>query len=306
MTLLSRKFTTSGPWPYLRISWAVAILILCILLQIAFLLAARQGLGKNESIIVALVLGLILPTLVIVVLISPDPGITLRLKSTSLPSACWVIGAALCFTLLATSSVELILRTGGLPSEIQALLEEEERLMKELFSFESAGDRLTVALAVVAVAPAAEELLFRGLLQGSLEKRLGNWAGLVMAGLAFGLLHGRLRFLPVSLLGILIGYVTMRTNSIVSGILAHSSNNALALGLAFSGRPEFLSTSFLVGGIALGGLGLVSFLWLFRKSTRGTTRISKATHDSNSHLDPSFQESRVSALNPGPESGGET
>lgn len=99
--------------------------------------------------------------------------------------------------------------------------------------------------------------------------------GLVVAGLTFGLLHGQLRFLPVSLLGILMGYTVMRTNSVLPGILAHSCNNALALILAFSIRPEFLSFPCLAGCIALGGSGLVVSLNLFRKSTFSSSRISK-------------------------------
>jgi membrane protease YdiL (CAAX protease family) len=304
MFLWSRKFIRSSPWPYLRVSWAVAILIFCIILQIVLLLVARQVLGKNEGVILALVLGLILPTLIIVARISPTPRATLRLKSISLPSACWVVGAALCFTLLATSSVELILRAGWLPSEIQVLLEEEERLLRELFSLENAGDIFTMALSVVVVAPIAEELLFRGLLQGSLEKRLGNWIGLLAAGLAFGVLHGRLRFLPVSLLGVLMGYMTMRTNSVISGILAHSGNNALALGLAFSTRPEFLSLTSLAGGVALGGLGLAVFLRLFQKSTRGAMRISKTAHDSSPNHGLPFHGLEISVHTGRPKSGG--
>jgi hypothetical protein len=160
-----------------------------------------------------------------------------------------------------------------------------------------------MVLAVAVVAPTAEELLFRGLLQGSLERRLGNWAGLVVAGLAFGVLHGRLRFLPVSLLGILIGYMTMRTNSVISGILAHSGNNALALALAFSTRSEFLSSTFLIGGVTLGGLGLVAFLRLFRTSTVGSVRISKTTLDSSPNSGLPFEGSWKSARNHGFESG---
>lgn len=174
MPLLSRKAPPPDPWPHLRVLWAVAILGLCVLLQTLVLFMARRSLGKNESVIVSLALGLILPTVAIVAQASPNPRQTLRLNGLSLCSACWVIGASLCFTLLITSSIELAFRTGALPSKIHVLLEEEERLLVKTFSFESARDLFTMTLAVVAIAPIAEELLFRGLLQGSLERRLGN------------------------------------------------------------------------------------------------------------------------------------
>lgn len=277
MSFLRKEAPESGPSPYLRIFWAVAILAFCVIFQMSVLLAARQGLGKNLSFIVSLILGLILPAVVIVIRLSPNPGETLRLNNIPFSSAICVAGSAVCFTILATFSIELALRTWDLPAEFQALLEEEERLLREAFSFESALDLFAVAAAVVVIAPVAEELLFRGLLQGSLERRLGSWAGVVVAGFVFGLLHGRLRFLPVSLLGILMGYLVMRTNSILSGVLAHSCNNGLVLALGLSAGPEFLPPIYLAGGVVLGAAGLIVFLWFFRKSTLTTPRIPRIT-----------------------------
>lgn len=275
MPFLQREVPRSGPQPHLQVLWAVSILTFCVLLQILVLALTRGSLGKNASVIASLTLGLILPAVIIVFRVSPDPRQTLRLNGISLRPACWITGASLCFTLLASSSVELALRMGKLPPQILYLLEKEEKLLREIFSFESAADLLMVALAVGVIAPIAEELLFRGLLQGSLERRLGNWPGLLLVGLSFGLLHGRLRFLPVGLLGILMGYMVMRTNSVLSGMLAHSCNNTLALFLAFPIQADPLPLSLLAASLLVGCSGLLLFLWLFRKSTRHTTRISK-------------------------------
>jgi membrane protease YdiL (CAAX protease family) len=275
MSLLLKKTPEFDPSPYLRIFWAVVIVAFCVIFQMALLLAARQGLGKNLSLIASLILGLILPAVLIVIRLSSNPSETLRLRSISLPAAICVAGSAGCFTILATFSIELALRTWDLPPEFQVLLEEEERLLREAFSFESALDLFTVAAAVVVIAPLAEELLFRGLLQGSLERRLGSWAGVAVAGLVFGLLHGRLRFLPVGLLGILMGYMVMRTNSILPGVLAHSCNNGLVLALGVSSGPEFLPLTHLLGGVVLGAAGLTAFMWFFRKSTLTSPRITR-------------------------------
>lgn len=269
------KISSPSSWPYLRISWAVLIVALSLLLQSSLLLATRLGLGKNESVLVSLILGLILPAAIVVGWTSSNPRATLRLKGISLRSAGLIACASICFTLLAASSIEMLLRMGGLPPGIETLLEKEERLLREIFSFQGARDQFTVALAVVVIAPIAEELLFRGLLQGSLERRLGNWPGLIVTALAFGLLHGRLRFIPVSLLGILMGYAVMRTNSVVSGMLAHSINNALAMALAFLIQPEFIAFDSLAWSMGLGGCGLVFFLWLLRRSTIDMARIPK-------------------------------
>jgi len=286
MSFLLKEVPESGPSPYLRIFWAVAIVAFCVIFQMSVLLAARQGLGKNLSFIASLILGLILPAVLIVIRLSPNPSETLRLRGIPFPSAICVAGSAVCFTILATFSIAFALRTWDLPPEFQVLLEEEERLLREVFSFESALDLFTVAAAVVIIAPLAEELLFRGLLQGSLERRLGSWVGIVVAGLVFGLLHGRLRFLPVSLLGILMGYMVMRTNSILSGVLAHSCNNGLVLVLGVSAGPEFLPLTYLVGGVVLGAAGLIAFLWFFRKSTLTAPRITRITCSTHRALAP--------------------
>ncbi len=285
MVFQSADGSGTQPTPYLRVWWASSILAICILLQLIFLLLARISLGKNESVVVALVFGLILPAVIIVARISPQPGRTFRINGISPRWAFWVTGSALCFTITITSGVELLLQTGALPAEVQALLEEEERLLREVFSFDGVRDQITVGLATVVLAPVAEELLFRGLLQGSLERRLGNWPGLVLAGLVFGILHGRVRLLPVSLLGILMGYATMRTNSVISGMLAHSCNNVLALGLSFSVTPQALSPPWLTAGLGLGGMGLVVFLWRLRAGTTSALRIAKMSPRPSWHHD---------------------
>jgi membrane protease YdiL (CAAX protease family) len=184
--------------------------------------------------------------------------------------------------------VELILRTGVLPTKILLLLEEEEALLRDLFSFEGLGNLLAVWLIVVLIAPVAEELLFRGLLQGSLERRLGNWSGLLIAGLAFGLLHGQLRFVPVGLLGIMMGYMVMRTNSVLAGMLAHGCNNAVAMALAFASEPEPLPLWSLICTIALGLAGLILSLRSFRHATAYGKRITKITSLSAGHRDLSL------------------
>jgi membrane protease YdiL (CAAX protease family) len=262
---------------YLEIPWAVALFALCVLLQVCSFLLFRELAGKNLAVIASLILGLLAPAVIVILWVSPHPMRTLRLKGISPLATGWIIGASLCFALSTISSVELILRTGIVPTKILLLLEEEEALLRDLFSFEGLGNLLAVWGIVVMIAPVAEELLFRGLLQGSLERRLGNWSGLLIAGLTFGLLHGQLRFIPVGLLGIMMGYMVMRTNSVLAGMLAHGCNNSVAMALAFAAETEPLPLWSLISAIIIGILGLVFSLRAFRHATDHYERIEKIT-----------------------------
>ncbi|MDX1530530.1 MAG: CPBP family intramembrane glutamic endopeptidase [Rhodothermales bacterium] len=95
------------------------------------------------------------------------------------------------------------------------------------------GGELNVVLALlfVAVTPAiCEELMFRGYLQRQVERRLGVVWSIVLIGLLFGLFH--LRFtqaLPLTVLGLYLGFVVWVTGSLWSGVLVHLLNNGFAV-----------------------------------------------------------------------------
>jgi membrane protease YdiL (CAAX protease family) len=111
-----------------------------------------------------------------------------------------------------------------------------------------AASLAVVALAAVVVAPLVEEFFFRRILQGWLERRLGELAGstrgpeLAIAGsaLAFGLAHlGQgLAWLPLVVFGAVLGYLARQTGSIVPGILAHALFNAISLALVLAQVPQ--------------------------------------------------------------------
>jgi uncharacterized protein len=83
---------------------------------------------------------------------------------------------------------------------------------------------------VVCITPAfCEEILFRGYVQRTLERTIGI-KSLFITGAMFGLFHMQpLNLLSLALLGILIGYVSYRSKSILPAIAAHGTNNLLAV-----------------------------------------------------------------------------
>ena len=112
-------------------------------------------------------------------------------------------------------------------------LEEVETMQTEMLeSMLMGGDLSTPFLFVaLAVTPAiCEELLFRGYLQRQVERGWGTTTSIVLVGVLFGAYHLRLsQLIPLSLLGIYMGYVVWATGSLWSGVLVHFLNNGLAV-----------------------------------------------------------------------------
>lgn len=87
---------------------------------------------------------------------------------------------------------------------------------------------VTIAL----VAPLLEEILFRGLLQNALSKRLPAWAAIALSALVFGAMHMDLYAMPpLVLMGAIFGVIYHLTGSLRVTIVLHMINNAAALAL---------------------------------------------------------------------------
>jgi len=85
-------------------------------------------------------------------------------------------------------------------------------------------------LAVVIVAPIGEEILFRGFLQKFLEE---YWKDITRAVLVTSLFFAMIHFNPywtiqIYLLGIVLGFLSWKTKSVIPSIILHSLNNGTA------------------------------------------------------------------------------
>ncbi len=93
---------------------------------------------------------------------------------------------------------------------------------------------LFIAILVIGVSAAVcEETLFRGLISKGYD-RFGVIASLVITSVLFGILHRDIqKGVSTILLGALIGYIVYRTKSIYSGMVAHFTNNTVAVILTY-------------------------------------------------------------------------
>ena len=89
-------------------------------------------------------------------------------------------------------------------------------------------------LLLVALAPAVcEEMLFRGWLLAGLRRRMGPLALCLTVGVLFGLFHlSFYRIFTTGLLGVILTFVCLRTDSIFPAMIVHFVNNASAIALS--------------------------------------------------------------------------
>ena len=112
--------------------------------------------------------------------------------------------------------------------------EKEQGLIPESFDSDKIAQFAAFTAIVTVVAPIVEELMFRGVGYGLLE-RFGRTTAVILVGLAFALTHGLVAGFPViATFGIGLAYLRSRTDSIYPCILLHASFNAagLAIGVA--------------------------------------------------------------------------
>lgn len=89
---------------------------------------------------------------------------------------------------------------------------------------------LVAFLAVIILIPVVEEILFRGLLYGALERRLPTDGTIIVTALVFALYHFQMAFfIPLFGVGVLLGWTRSKTGSIGLPILIHVLNNGLSL-----------------------------------------------------------------------------
>ena len=148
--------------------------------------------------------------------------------------------------------------------QIEALLKPENP-----FSF------ALLIITIVIIAPIGEELLFRGFLQNSLEKIWNDVTrAILFSSLFFAVIHfNPFWIIQIYFLGVLLGFLAWKTNSIIPCIIFHVIINATSL--FFTSIEDSIETIILWNGhinpiiILIGGL---SFWYGFKRlNAQGVT-----------------------------------
>ena len=121
---------------------------------------------------------------------------------------------------------------------------------------------LIIIINVVIVAPVIEEMIFRGLLLWGLEEKYKSIIlPIILSSLIFTVIHSTpFLFIQIFLIGIILGYLSIKFNSILPGIILHSVNNfstLLLLNLNKNNFDFYLKNDFvswkvvMIGGILI-------------------------------------------------------
>lgn len=168
------------------------------------------------------VLSLAIPFLVLLKYISVDANKVLpfnRIGSGKKKLALIFLGMAVCTVAeMLASAYSGIAKAMGFPASN--------------YEIDYSGEPMVVALAVVCTAllPALfEEFVFRGVILGTL-RRYGDFTAVLISALLFGLIHSTIAQIPFALaVGVALGIITVKTNSLLPGIIIHFANNLIAV-----------------------------------------------------------------------------
>ena len=120
---------------------------------------------------------------------------------------------------------------------------------------------------VVIVAAMAEELSLRGFVLGNLRK-YGDFFAIGASAVLFAIMHGNLVQAPFALMaGFTIGYFTVKTGTLWTGILIHGVNNFISLALSYIIESAGEATGTLIYGAIIYGLGFIGVVaaFIFRR-----------------------------------------
>lgn len=145
----------------------------------------------------------------------------------------FVIVLFLAYPLIGVSA--LALEQIDLPEWMDSMDEESIDSLMKMLQMDGIGD-LIVNLIIIAIIPAiGEELLFRGVIQRELVKKMKNpHIAIFLASAIFSGFHMQIQgFLPKLIIGLVLGYAYYWTKSIWYPMFIHFANNGLQTVLLF-------------------------------------------------------------------------
>ncbi len=132
-----------------------------------------------------------------------------------------VIVAAYAFLLVGEFTVSILPEPTGI---VKKMFDAMEKAMASIFE-----DKIFGFLMVAMAAPILEEVLFRGIILKHLLKKVAPWTAIILTAVAFGFFHlNPWQFMYATTLGILLGYMYWKTNSLFYPILIHFILNGTA------------------------------------------------------------------------------
>ena len=110
------------------------------------------------------------------------------------------------------------------------ILSSLKSIYAELMFFSTPLEMILSFMAIVVMAGVCEEVMFRGFILHTFLNRKGRWFSIIITGLGFALYHlDPWAFPEITIIGIFLGWLVLRTGSIFPAIVAHASFNFLGI-----------------------------------------------------------------------------
>jgi sodium transport system permease protein len=223
---LKHLFSEKRDTPNVGMALACALLILLLKLGMEFKLAATppmnfwQFFSQNATLQFAVIAA---PVVFMAVMMTTRPLKTLLLNRFSFVAVFLAI-------LLAVALHPTVALFGSWLKQLYPMSEETEGLLKKL-NVLLTGAPIWALLLLIAVIPAiCEELAFRGFILSGFRHWGSRTRAIVVTSIFFGALHGFLhQSINATLLGFVIGYIAVKTESLWPCIAFHITNNSLGI-----------------------------------------------------------------------------
>lgn len=173
---------------------------------------------------------------------------------------------------------------------------------KSLLEYENTPAGILMFIIEVAVFPAiVEELIFRGALFGCLRE-YGEIFAMVASAAIFGLFHGNIEQLIFAfLLGLVLAFVVIKTNSLFIAVLIHFVNNfkSCIIKVLSDNNPLWSQLSVIVGVIILAVIVIPGLIAYFKLRKNNIQAVSVSGLNKNSSLLTLSERVKCFIFNPG-------
>ena len=206
---------------------------------------------------VGYIVGLALPVLLYFAAkkVPLSEGLPFRKTGVLKTVACVFFGSAVCML-------------ANIPADIVVSIEQYFNFSGNMPSMPLTDDPLVLFLygiVIVIIPPLVEEMLFRGMILQSL-RRYGDGFAVVASAFLFGFYHANFAQSVFAIIcGLAMGFVVIRTGSLLPSILIHMVNNSVSLGLEMVQRYQGEAAAASLNSIVMGALlilGIVSAFFL--------------------------------------------
>ncbi len=280
------------PFPHVRFAFGnTAVVYIFYQLSMILLVYLLGGIGSSGKVWMqglGHLLFMLVPALLLMKYSSLGRRALLRFEG-NVGTKQWVLGLAGIAPLILFGAGWMIMQEALLPDSWLPVYHKLQNTVDEMYESLLIGDSIVAvfgAYVVGAVIPAlAEEFLFRGLMQRSLEEVWSPLPAVVVTGIIFGLVHfNPVALVPLVALGIYFGLLAWYTRSLALPIVVHFFNNAISItSLNIMARePHSALTSqapWWQGALmAIAGLAMLAFILMRLFSTRRLLRTEQWMH----------------------------